>query len=846
MVYNVGFEVCAAIMLAVFTAFVRICNPLKKPQNVSYLNLSLSIIVTCVSDIIAAALINAVSVGYNVPMLLLYGSNVFYFVMSAFSCFYYCIYLLNFICGNGKTRRRALMLLSVPCSMFTVFALLTPVTHLLFYFNENGNYLYGSMHYMAAVVLGFYILINPILLVYNIKKLDLTQFVSAMVFNIAVAAGTLIQNLITPNVCIGFAVAAMAIIVLYFSLETPDSYALMKALKELKAAKEKEEAASKAKEEFLAHISHEIRTPINSMLGMSEMIIRTSSKEEVINYAKTAQNSGRQLLDMVNDVLDYTKLNSGGVEIICKKYSTAELFRSIYNDANAMLNGKNVEFVTAVDEKIPAALEGDAVRIKQSADNLISNAVKYTDEGKITLSAAFDPSQGTLKISVADTGCGIKEEDLSRIFDSFVRIDSEKNLVTEGAGLGLSVVSKLIGLMDGKVNVESRYGEGSTFSFEIPQDIVDSIPVGKIDFEKDDDIIGKLKSFIAPSAKVLVTDDSEVNLFVMKEMLKQFGICADAAGSGSLCVEMASEKKYDIIFLDHMMPELDGIQAMHLIKGSEKCLSRDSAIIVLTANAVVGAREQYLSEGFNDYMSKPVMYDDTAAALLKYLPRHMIIPKKDDASHKSTEDIFLNIDLSHIDTSIGMESCHGKPDVYIKLLTVYADQAADYAKQLEDSIADKKLDAYAVAAHAVKSSSASIGAMDISDVAGLQEMFAKQGSYGDIISMHSDFIKALIEVTAEARKICIRIQGEQPEVKVDDRLYEISREEYLDVLDSAAEKLSYYDEEGSVRELARLDNAKYKDEPCVYAAEEARRKIDAFDMDGAKEVIAKVIESLGA
>ena len=161
---------------------------------------------------------------------------------------------------------------------------------------------------------------------------------------------------------------------------------------------------------------------------------------------------------MVNDVLDYTKLNSGGVEIICKKYSTAELFRSIYNDANAMLNGKNVEFVTAVDEKIPAALEGDAVRIKQSADNLISNAVKYTDEGKITLSAAFDPLQGTLKISVADTGCGIKEEDLSRIFDSFVRIDSEKNLVTEGAGLGLSVVSKLIGLMDGKVNVESRYG----------------------------------------------------------------------------------------------------------------------------------------------------------------------------------------------------------------------------------------------------------------------------------------------------------------------------------------------------------------------------------------------------
>ena len=395
-------------------------------------------------------------------------------------------------------------------------------------------------------------------------------------------------------------------------------------------------SAGKAKSRFLAQMSHEIRTPINAVLGMNEMILRESEDDSIKEYATNIQASGRNLLSLINSILDFSKIEEGKMEIIPVKYSTAELIETLMNSVAQRAEDKGLIFETHADENIPSGLYGDDVRVAQVVVNLLTNAVKYTNKGRVDLYISGnkkDNSTFALSIKVKDTGIGIKQEDLSKMFESFTRLEETRNRTVEGTGLGMSIVTRLLDMMGSSLKVESEYGKGSEFSFVIDQMITDAKPLGdikeghsvKAESTLDDEYL------FAPNSKVLVVDDNEMNLKVMKNLLKLSGIHPDMALSGDEALEMLKNDTYDIIFLDHMMPKKDGIETLNEAKANY-LLGPDTIVIALTANAVVGARESYINAGFNDYLSKPVEIKTLEKTLATYI-------RPEDISYLSKEDI---------------------------------------------------------------------------------------------------------------------------------------------------------------------------------------------------------------
>lgn len=339
----------------------------------------------------------------------------------------------------------------------------------------------------------------------------------------------------------------------------------------------------------------------------------------------------------------------------------------------------------------------------------------------------------------------MEKQDSERIFQSFVRLNSAGNYSLEGAGLGLSVSAELAEIMHGRINVESAVGKGSKFTFTLDMIVKDNSPLGSI-FLSDNS--GAEREIYAPDARVLAADDCEVNLFIISELLKQFGIHPDIAAGGEQCIKLAAENTYDLIILDHMMPSPDGVEVMHTIKGAPDFASNTSPVVVLTANAVVGAREQYIKEGFDGYMSKPVTFKSLSEVLGEHLPQHIIQYTKKDGN---TEDILSKVNLAHIDVKSALKICGGQ-DAYIAKLRSFAGNGAAQVARLEKAAESKSTSEYAKAAAIVKTSAAEIGAVNLSDMARLQEMFAEMGQYEDIISLHRDFVNTLVQVTADAEK----------------------------------------------------------------------------------------------
>ncbi len=391
----------------------------------------------------------------------------------------------------------------------------------------------------------------------------------------------------------------------------------------LKLEKTAAESANEAKSSFLAQMSHEIRTPINAILGMNEMVLRESSEPQIKEYAENIKSSGRTLLSIINSILDFSKIEDGKMEIEPVSYETATLIYDLENTILERAKTKGLELIIDADEKLPKTLRGDDIRIKQVITNLLTNAVKYTEKGSVTLSVKKESeTDGTamIAVSVIDTGIGIKEEDIGVLTESFKRVDLIHNRTIEGTGLGLSIVTGLLSKMDSQLEVKSVYHQGSAFSFVLPQKVENSEPMGDYkkrthkQAEKDD----KEEKFSAPDARVIVVDDNKMNLKVAGKLLGLFGIKADMVGSGKEALQVLSEKEYDIIFLDHMMPEMDGIEVLREIK-ARKLISDKTEVIALTANAISGVREMYLSEGFDDYLSKPIEPAELEAILRKYL-----------------------------------------------------------------------------------------------------------------------------------------------------------------------------------------------------------------------------------
>ncbi len=509
--------------------------------------------------------------------------------------------------------------------------------------------------------------------------------------------------------------------------------------------------ASEAKSYFLSNMSHEIRTPINAVLGMNELILRESKDEDIIEYACNVKSAGNSLLSLVNDILDFSKIEAGKMELLPVQYDVASLINDLINMIAAKASEKKLELKINVGEEIPNELFGDEVRIKQCVTNILTNAVKYTEEGSVTLNVGYnklDEDNIGLMFQVVDTGIGIKEEDLSKLYSPFERIEEIRNRSIEGTGLGMSIVKKLLAMMDTKLVVKSVYGEGSDFSFEVNQGVVDWTPIGDFKTKYKEYIQSReqyREKFVAQDANVLVVDDTEINLTVFKGLLKNTKIQIDTATSGRETLEMIVKKRYDVIFLDHRMPQMDGMETLFAMKELPDNKNVDVPVIVLTANAVSGAKEEYLKAGFTDYLTKPVNGSLIEEMLIKYLPADKINvlnynPGDEIVESKDSRQTHYLEKIDGVDFETAVENCGGIQvlENVIKDFRISIDDKADAIEQYYNA---GDLKNYEILVHALKSSARLIGAMELSAQAAYLESCADNENIDEIKAKTSDLLK---------------------------------------------------------------------------------------------------------
>ncbi|MGN0340895.1 MAG: response regulator [Lachnospira sp.] len=529
---------------------------------------------------------------------------------------------------------------------------------------------------------------------------------------------------------------------------------------ELREAKNLAEQANHAKSDFLANMSHEIRTPINAIMGMNEMVLRESKDESIREYAANIESASKTLLSLINDILDFSKIEAGKMEIVNAPYDTATFFNDVVNMIDVKAKQKQLDFQVDIDSTLPSVLHGDEVRNRQIIVNILNNAVKYTKQGivKLTVEGIRESGVVTLKMQVKDSGIGIKKEDMDKLFCGFQRLDLEQNRSIEGTGLGLAITRNLVESMKGRIEVESEYGKGSVFTIFLTQEIIDDTPMG--DFKEKFEAAAKQEkgykeSFVAPDAKVLVVDDNDMNLAVAKALLKKTDVQVTTCTSGKECLECIKKEYFDVILLDHMMPEMDGIQTLEKIRQTEN-MCKSVPVIALTANAIVGAKEQYIKAGFSDYLSKPIHGTELEKMLLEYLPKDkvgMTQKEETDKTGSKTED---NSTASYINKKVGLQYCMDSMDFYKEMLGLYCDGYEERVATLTEALDKEDWEIYTVTVHGLKSTSLNIGGEKVSKAAKELEEAGKKLRASEqvedskkFILEHHDAAMKLYEATVE-------------------------------------------------------------------------------------------------
>lgn len=540
---------------------------------------------------------------------------------------------------------------------------------------------------------------------------------------------------VVQEVVISLGIIFMSLIVaeIVNSLITEQNHRLLDALRKEKRSQQEAEAANMAKSSFLANMSHEIRTPINAILGMNEMILREEKDPAIRGYAGNIQASGNSLLSIVSDVLNISKIESGKLEIIPVDYEVNSLISDCCNMAAGRAKAKELELLVECADNVPMKLCGDETHIRQIIMNLLTNAVKYTEKGtvKLIVSGRFTDGGFVLKVDVSDTGIGIAEENLPQLFTQFQRFDLQRNRNIEGTGLGLSIVKRLCDLMSGTITARSVLGSGSTFTVELPQKVVDSTPCGGVNLNYSAGAEHEYHhSFEAPEAKILAVDDLPVNLLVIANLLKETRIKIDTAGSGRECMDKCSQQKYDLILMDHMMPEMDGVLTFEKLHGDKSSPNFETPVIMLTANALAGMREQYMDVGFADYVSKPVRGAKLEEAIRRNLPESLIKPASPEipAEAVSTEPSgFADIcgAVPELNVNAALQYCCGSAELLNDLLHDFTEN--DHFSDLKAAFEEKRWEDYRRHAHSLKSTSLMIGLTGLSERARASELALKGG-----------------------------------------------------------------------------------------------------------------------
>lgn len=522
---------------------------------------------------------------------------------------------------------------------------------------------------------------------------------------------------------------------------------------ELEKAKEEAEQANRAKSQFLARVSHEIRTPINAVLGMNEMILRESKEEDTVRYATDVKDSSMMLLNIVNDILDSSKIESGMMELVPVKYELGSLLNDLYNMTNLKAKEKGLELVFDISPDLPCSLTGDDKRIRQIILNLLTNAVKYTERGSVTLKIEGVPQNENviLRCAVTDTGIGIKPEDMEAVQKMYCRVDVQRNRTIEGTGLGLNIVRQFLELMGSELKIQSEYEKGSVFSFELVQPVEDKTPLGDFRERIQKSVSVYHSNYSAPEAKVLVVDDYKMNLKVFKGLLKQTKMQVFEAESGQECLRMLEKGRFDIVFLDHMMPGMDGIETLHTIK--ERKLCEGVPIVMLTANAIKGDKERYLQEGFNDFLSKPIIPEKLDRVILRHLPQELVHSEEEKETVKKEsqncrdhgfEPVIQQVQgvqavaleteamtlaglrkrLPEIDYNAGMMLCGEDEEFYLELFKDFTE--LNIKEILVECREKEDYENYCIHVHGFKNNAYSIGAKKLGDLAYRIEQLTRQ------------------------------------------------------------------------------------------------------------------------
>ena len=621
--------------------------------------------------------------------------------------------------------------------------------------------------------------------------------------------------------------------------------------RQLEAELQIAKASSEAKSRFLSNMSHEIRTPINAVLGMDEMILRETEDPAIIEYATNLRDAGKTLLGLVNDILDFSKIEAGKLEIIPVEYDLSSVINDLVNMIFAKSQDKGLELIVDVDETMPHFLYGDEIRLKQVILNILTNAVKYTEEGSVRLKMGYEKTDDEhidMKVSVRDTGIGIKEEDLKKLYSPFERIEEERNRTIEGTGLGMSIVKRLLSLMDSSLNVDSVYGEGSDFYFTVSQRVVNWAPIGNYTERLKEANSGKKKyreAFRAPEALILVVDDTPMNLTVIKGYLKKTLIQIDTAESGQETLNKVREKRYDCIFLDHRMPIMDGIETFRKMKTLEGNLNADTPVVALTANAISGARESYMAEGFTDYLSKPVDPIRLERLLMELLPEDRYetyeeevkqdIGEADTGAKEAAAKEEEAADESGLPPVEGTDrqealKASGSPEVLRQVMEQFARTIPTKAGLIRSLWEQGDIRNYTIEVHALKSSARLIGALELS---GLARELEDAGNSGDLEKINAKTEALLYDYNAFKDRLSF-LTGEPDGDGAEKE--PIDEEKLKEGLEALKEVVGAFDFDSADMCVAELD--KYSmPEDFKETFEELKLRLSEVDSDGVLEIL---------
>ena len=736
-------SICFGIIMIVFL-WVR--YPKDNPTLIAFRRFSTLTVLAASLDVLAAF---CEYNGSKVPVLLNLTLNILSTMSTTVATFGYTKYVDSYV-----SDKRFIWLSRINEILLVVEGVLLLINFfnpICFGVTDKGYLYHGPLHFLSVYGIPLYLVaMGTFVLLIHHNSYPRRTFYYLVVAVIFTVAGLVFQIKYENIRVFSFFIALLAIFVLLLALETPDYYKLLETYEELdqsrkeaEKAKKTAEEASVAKSQFLANMSHEIRTPMNTILGMDEMILRESENPTVVEYAQNISHAGKTLLQIINDILDFSKIESGKMTIVSEPYHLSDILQEITTMIKVRSDERGLVFKYNFEENLPDCLMGDEVRVKQILINILNNAVKYTDYGQVNLQITgertiiSDKPFVTLQFVISDTGRGMTEDELKNIYVSFERLGENKNHDIEGTGLGLTITKNLVDLMGGEIRVESEPNKGSTFTVLLRQEVLAEETVSE--YAQDHRGVEEEynQKFIAPNVRILAVDDNEMNLKVVTSLLKSTQMKVVLAHNGYQALDRMREEHFDAILLDHMMPGIDGVEVLHKSKEMPDNLCKDTPIIVLTANAIAGVKDQYLAAGFVDYLAKPVKGEELEEMLLKYLPKEKVtLQEKRDAifvpimksnfeeeksepkeEASSTASASAEDENAYISKENGMSFFGNNEKLYLDLVKMYADISTQKMDEIKRAYETENWEEYTTFVHALKSSSKNIGALAVFDLA---------------------------------------------------------------------------------------------------------------------------------